>query len=77
MGKGKDRTSTMKMILKTGAYGPSRPMSAEERSQFGLQNREWLLRWLSSLMPEERVQVLRPHITGSVRHHPLGNPGRA
>ena len=37
------------------AYGPARPMPAEERSQFGLQN--WLLRWLSSLSPEKRAQA--------------------
>ena len=39
------------------AYGPARPMTPEERSQFGLQNREWLLRWFASLSPEERTQA--------------------
>ena len=39
------------------AYGASRPMTQEERSQFGIQNREWLIRWMSSLSPEERVMA--------------------
>ena len=32
-------------------------MTPEERSQFGLQNREWLLRWFAPLSPEERTQA--------------------
>ena len=32
-------------------------MTQEERSQFGIQNREWLIRWTSSLSPEERVMA--------------------
>ena len=57
------------------AYGPARPMTAEERSQFGLQNREWLLRWLSSLTPEERAQAGIPP-GGVLMHGPCARMTR-
>ena len=47
------------------AYGASRPMTQEERSQFGIQNREWLIRWMSSLSPEERVMAGLEPLMGS------------
>lgn len=59
------------------AYGPHRPMTQEERAQFGLQNREWLLRWMASLSPEERAQAgLEQSLLDQPSHSSTSSPER-
>ena len=57
-GKGKGKSSTPSSPApEDHAYGPAPPMTREQQIQWANTNREWLMRWASSLTVEERQQA--------------------